>query len=445
MADNQKAGEQSMDDILASIRRIISEDNEPREERAANQVETQAPRPDAPLLTEPLSPAGPAPDDDLSDILEPAPVTLQPVRPLPADSPPPEAAPAARAGEQDTWPLEVSDILNDRQRLDAVADAPGETMRPPAPLAAPPPAEARAKRPSLLEKVGALQNSVPREGSDGALTANNTEAQPVRESNAPADVQMQRAGSTAPVAVPPERPVDTGAEKTEVRAEKPVAAKPQAPPPADAAAGPAPNAPPVARPETPASRAPVARPEPQSQAAPPAEPVEKAAASVAKPAAAAKSSGDSKPATAAAPVTEQSPAPGSPVAPSPAAEVAVGAVLAGGAVGAKAAGAGPGGDAKSEDKKPKAQQGAPAQSAPPAAAAPAKPPAPGKVPEAAAAKVTAKEEQPQRAVTLEEVVAQTLQPMLKSWLDQNLERVMRETVSEEMAKAAAGQTSDSKE
>ena len=90
-----KAQEPSMEEILASIRRIISEDDAPAEAAAAPEPEPapieEAPAEDDVLeLTDPIEP--PAPVESLGDIdvysPEPEPEHA------PAPAPPPEPAPA---------------------------------------------------------------------------------------------------------------------------------------------------------------------------------------------------------------------------------------------------------------------------------------------------------------------------------------------------------------
>src|SRR6185369_3905205 len=115
----QTSQEPTMEEILASIRRIISEDDTPAEEAAAEAAPAEVePEPAAPE-PEPVAAAAPAPEP------EPEPV---------AAAPQPEPEPEAAEEEE----LELTDKVETHGDLD-IYSAPAEAPEPVA-AAAPPPA-----------------------------------------------------------------------------------------------------------------------------------------------------------------------------------------------------------------------------------------------------------------------------------------------------------------
>jgi cell pole-organizing protein PopZ len=111
MNQSAKAQEPSMEEILASIRRIIADDDTGK---AAKPPEAAAPKPAAP---------------------PPPPAAAVPSRPAPVPPPPPRPAPPpAAANNQD----EIDAMLADLEAPPKVAAAP---VKPPAPKPAPPPSD----------------------------------------------------------------------------------------------------------------------------------------------------------------------------------------------------------------------------------------------------------------------------------------------------------------
>ena len=137
----QTSQEPTMEEILASIRRIISEDDAPAE--GATEAAAPAPEPEP----EPEAPAAPPPAPEP----EPEPVKAE------APPPAPEPEPVVEAEEEDE-PLELTQRVETVGDLDVVEAAP-----PPAPAPAPAPEPA----PSLVSPEAAVAAA----SAFGALSA----------------------------------------------------------------------------------------------------------------------------------------------------------------------------------------------------------------------------------------------------------------------------------
>ncbi|WP_371126645.1 PopZ family protein [Bosea sp. (in: a-proteobacteria)] len=143
MSAQPKPNEPSMEEILASIRRIISDDEKPAEEAAAIEPAPIAPEEEAP----PPPPPPPVEDDDVLDLgaeaarimpadepaeltegdvdfLEPPPAP-EPVLPPPAPEPEPVAAPIFAAAPAPPPALDMAQLLSD-QTSSAVTSAFGQ-------------------------------------------------------------------------------------------------------------------------------------------------------------------------------------------------------------------------------------------------------------------------------------------------------------------------------
>ncbi len=122
----QTSQEPTMEEILASIRRIISEDETPAEEGAAAPAAEPEPAAEVPVAAaepEPVAVAAPEP--------EPAPAAVEP--------PPPEPQVEAAAPEPEEEELELTDkveTLGDLDVFSPEAAAEAESVAPPAPAAA---------------------------------------------------------------------------------------------------------------------------------------------------------------------------------------------------------------------------------------------------------------------------------------------------------------------
>src|SRR4051812_17970236 len=106
----QSSQEPTMEEILASIRRIISEDDTPAEEGAAPPAAEAAPAPPEPE-PEPAAAAAPAPEPEPEPPAEPAPVEAL-VEPM---------AVAASQDEDDDDDLELTQKVETHGDLDVLA------------------------------------------------------------------------------------------------------------------------------------------------------------------------------------------------------------------------------------------------------------------------------------------------------------------------------------
>ena len=116
----QTSQEPTMEEILASIRRIISEDESPEGEAGEAAATEEAPAAVAAPEPEPATANEPEPPP------EPAPVA---VAAAPAPEPEPEPAPAAEEEEA----LELTEKVETHGDLDVFPASPAETPRPAAP------------------------------------------------------------------------------------------------------------------------------------------------------------------------------------------------------------------------------------------------------------------------------------------------------------------------
>jgi cell pole-organizing protein PopZ len=169
MSQTAKANEPSMEEILASIRRIIADD-EPAKAPAAK----AAPPPPPPPAPEPAAEEAPKSQDDIDALLagfdamdeEPEPA------PPPPPPPPPPAPPKAAAPEPDIFELSKADAVPERmgiikpisQRADLdFIDSPPPVERyapPPPPPAGPSPLLSAEANAAVGAAFGSLANSM---------------------------------------------------------------------------------------------------------------------------------------------------------------------------------------------------------------------------------------------------------------------------------------------
>jgi uncharacterized protein len=136
---SETSQEPTMEEILASIRRIISEDDTPAAEAGA---EAAAPAAEP----EPQAPAAAAPEPEPEPVKAEAPPPLPEPEPAP---PPPEAVAELADEEPEDEPLELTQKVESLGDLDVVEPPAAE---PPAP----PPAAVPAPEPALVSQAAAV-------------------------------------------------------------------------------------------------------------------------------------------------------------------------------------------------------------------------------------------------------------------------------------------------
>jgi cell pole-organizing protein PopZ len=169
MSQTAKANEPSMEEILASIRRIIADD-EPAKAPAAK-APPAAPPPPAP---EPAAEEAPKSQDDIDALLAGFDAMDEEPEPAPPPPPPPPAPPKAAVPEPDIFELSKADAVPERmgiikpisQRADLdFVDAPPPPERyapppPPAPPAAVSPLLSAEAHAAVGAAFGSLANSM---------------------------------------------------------------------------------------------------------------------------------------------------------------------------------------------------------------------------------------------------------------------------------------------